>query len=273
MARLEVRVNPAHGADVEADEYDFSSSGTEVFTDAEDLQRLQASAEFRAYLIDALYDSNTTSTLQILDGGGGLIDQDDALRFLSKAAAFDFFRQRFTNAAARLADATTYIADDLYSFGLQEDDGSIWFLSAISPSTVWTLFKAGAAQTTGRTVIRMGWVTDGQTPYTESAPSAAWQHAAYVPFPGTNELGSISTIEFIAWMSKTPTDAGGVRVVDVGSGLVVASSSTLTATSPQYFDLGTIDNLSGPPAIWRVEFTGDASGGAKTRLASIRVVT
>jgi len=147
MARLEVRTNPLEVSDIEIDEFEFPSGGSPstVLTDAEDIRRLQGSSGFRELLVDGAYDSGTTSTLQLIDGGN-LIAQGEVLRFLTKGHRYDIFRQRFADATARLADSTTYVADDKYSMGLQEDDGSIWLLEDETIPT-WTLFKAAAAAT------------------------------------------------------------------------------------------------------------------------------
>jgi hypothetical protein len=52
------------------------------------------------------------------------------------------YRQIFANAAARLADATVYVADDLYKTAYQSDTSEVYVLTDISP--VWTPTVGGS---------------------------------------------------------------------------------------------------------------------------------
>lgn len=147
MPRLEVRVNPSHGAEVEVDSYLFPSTGTTVFLDESDIAPLQASPPFAALLTDGAYDTGSTSTLQLLENGGALIAQGSALRWLSKAHLYDLYRQRFANATERTTDSTTYTADDLYSLAIQEDTDQVYWLTAITPT--WDPVTADPASGSG----------------------------------------------------------------------------------------------------------------------------
>jgi hypothetical protein len=147
MPRLETRTNPLLGAEVEADEFIVPlwtdpGNPTLFLTVPEDIWRLQGCAAYKAFLTDGAYDGGTTSTLQILDAGGALIDQDEALRFLSKADRFDIFRQSFADSAERLADPTTYTDDDLEALARQADDETVWALKKVGGVYTWVLIKA-----------------------------------------------------------------------------------------------------------------------------------
>lgn len=51
------------------------------------------------------------------------------------------YRQIFANSAARLADSTTYVADDLYKTAYQVDTDEVYTLTAITPT--WTVLVGG----------------------------------------------------------------------------------------------------------------------------------
>ena len=91
---------------------------------------------------------------------------------------------------------------------------------------------------------------------------AAYLAARYVYFAGTTHFGTPTGLRVVAQRSSG-TDNCVVRIVDVGTGLTVATINTINAGTPTIYTQNTLANLSAAVTVWRLDISG---GGAGTKV-------
>jgi hypothetical protein len=135
----------------------------------------------------------------------------------------------------------------------------------------------GATGVTGPIGVRGGSEVNVVFNSNSGTPGLAFSNTSFTPvsnfyFAGTTSYGASPTQFTIVISSNSAGGAATAAIVDLGTGLTVATiSATGVPTTPASFSTNTFNNVSAAATIWQVQFIGKAGSNNNSTFYSFYV--
>jgi len=88
--------------------------------------------------------------------------------------------------------------------------------------------------------------------YNDTFPNS-WTRAGGFLFGGTDSVGTLIAVSTVSHQNGGGGRSHALRVYDADNGLVIATVTGLTNTTPAQVDLGAISNLPTASAVWEIQ--------------------